>query len=110
MYCCLQAAPPSTLYISRLVKQLIIAAEDQDQELSEQLLELNTALLLQGDAADATQVRMRPLTSHIGWLLRLAHTGHHPANSTARPGVCQPAQPKQNEAMGVYPSLKASNQ
>lgn len=56
----LQAAPPSTQYIARLVKQLISAAEEQHQELSEPLLELNTALLMLVSTAAGMQVCAMP--------------------------------------------------
>jgi hypothetical protein len=59
--CGLQAAPASTHYITRLVKQLVTAAEETQQEFSEPLLELNTALLLGG----ATQ-QVRKLPASIG--------------------------------------------
>jgi hypothetical protein len=54
--CAPQAAPPSVAYVARLVKALIAAAEDQHQELSEGLLGLQTALLMQGDRVQAVQV------------------------------------------------------
>lgn len=56
-----QAAPPSMAYLARLIKQLIAAAEQQRQELSEPLLQLHTALLLQGGSRNSTntaQVRI----------------------------------------------------
>jgi hypothetical protein len=61
MLCAPQAVPPSTQYIARLAKQLITAAEEEQQELSEPLLELHTALLMLGSSAAAVQVSVCPL-------------------------------------------------
>jgi hypothetical protein len=73
-----QAAPPSLQYVARLVKQLIAAAEEQQQELSDPLLELKTALILPSSStASALQVGWHPPRPLHLQLLTNSSTAQH---------------------------------
>jgi hypothetical protein len=51
--------PPRPSFVSRLVKQLIIKAEDEDLELSDDLLELYAELLLKPEASQGGTIYSR---------------------------------------------------